>query len=1564
MLVTSEKAQALRVLRDKLPPGMQELCVSITDASAKGHSDLARSVATMAGHRTDFHPGRAERQIVDLTARREEIRRRRSELLEDIRALRESETYQHPQVAPGYAGTLASIARTLVETAEQNSWVTGHARGDPPVSVSELSELLMLLQQESPSRSARRGQRLPDALPFPVNGFAQLVLRIRAGDAVRSGRSGSLVTVLEQLPPESLLRLDPVCREVAEAVAQVRSHPALATWSFRATEMLLSGDGLHRWQRAIGQLPAVDVAERHDRDADFAVVDLATSVDPAGAASVYERFAAHLSDGSSIRRIFKSNEQKEVERFGRDVLVNGTVPVTAAAAAAAGHHLRFVELARRIDTAFQPVDMKLPSTTDRAPSLDAMHGIRRACASVERLVGAASALQQLLAVLPPHDRPTLMRVPELERVAAVALAVGQARSAAIAQAEIDAAGNALLASVPPAERAPEMIALIDALRALDPSTYESAVGGLAEAGRQQAEQRRCDDLRTHLRESSPAVADDIESRSADPVWATRLPRWPHAWARACAVSWIAEQTGPGREQVLDGQLAVAVSELHRLTGDLAAARAWKACLQRMNAEQVQALQSYRNSVARVGKGTGKFAERFRQSAREAMTVAQAAVPAWVMPIQQVLASVPPQPDSFDVVIVDEASQADLTSAFLLWLAPRVIVVGDDKQCTPSEVSSGALQPVFDRLDAELHDIPSYLRTAFTPKDSLFSLLRTRFGQVVRLREHFRCMPEIISWSSGMFYRDTPLVPLRQFGADRLPPLRHTHVAGAETEGSTGRVGNRAEALAIAESVRACLDDPAYERRTFGVVVLQSSQTQVDLINHELRQRISASEWEERRIRVGTAPDFQGDERHVVWLSLVAAPNSPRTALTRDTFRQSYNVAASRAQDQLWLFHSVTPDLLSQADLRHSLLTYMLSGGSPAIEPVLTDVDPDRRHDAFDSLFEQRVFLDLVARGYHVTPQVESNRRRIDLVVTGASGKLAVECDGEAFHTTPEQRGADLDREQELKRCGWTFERIRESIYYLDREKSLAPVWLALDRLGIGPLGSVMNGTWTPIPVVDQPTDGSAEPSLAPPGVEARPELGPIFSASMIQGLLGRDPLLEQAEFVSSEQAGGERSVEMRPSAGQDHRAAVLQASGDTRLTNESVRILLRITRDEALHVLQAMVAEGLLERRGVSGGTHYVAVAADAPTQGRHAASVPVVVPSPTPRRADAPSGFQQPYGQPHDDAQPGETPQVPADLVPTDSAVRPERAVPLVEPLPPAQAILPSGKDLGDREFLLQAAQRHPLTTTWVAEHLAIGMAEARALLQDMADGGLLRRTGQTKGTRYVLPDWTETERAPETPGERARRFVISPQQRAWVQRAAQNRQLTNESVRGLLRISPGQAIEVLSALVEEGVLERRDRARGTYYVLAGRGSDPELPSEPASASAAPRAPALVKVPQQLDTSHATREPLAEDGAAPEFEREMRRLYERTLKETGYKAARFLSLVSEHGGVATAHQLLAAGSVSVGFTELWERRRLDLTVEAVVLKPRYAALFRESERDVARYRLSEHGHVIEGDDH
>jgi hypothetical protein len=75
----------------------------------------------------------------------------------------------------------------------------------------------------------------------------------------------------------------------------------------------------------------------------------------------------------------------------------------------------------------------------------------------------------------------------------------------------------------------------------------------------------------------------------------------------------------------------------------------------------------------------------------------------------------------------------------------------------------------------------------------------------------------------------------------------------------------------------------------------------------------------------------------------------------------------------------------------------------------------------------------------------------------------------------------------------------------------------------------------------------------------------------------------------------------------------------------------------------------------------------------------------------------------------------------------------------------------------------------------------------------------------------------------------------------------------------------------------------------------------------------------------------IAEDPLISAFDEEMLDIYHRALAEAHYKATRFLSMLHEHRGLATARLLIHSSTVSEGYTALWERKRLDLTVEAVI---------------------------------
>lgn len=94
------------------------------------------------------------------------------------------------------------------------------------------------------------------------------------------------------------------------------------------------------------------------------------------------------------------------------------------------------------------------------------------------------------------------------------------------------------------------------------------------------------------------------------------------------------------------------------------------------------------------------------------------------------------------------------------------------------------------------------------------------------------------------------------------------------------------------------------------------------------------------------------------------------------------------------------------------------------------------------------------------------------------------------------------------------------------------------------------------------------------------------------------------------------------------------------------------------------------------------------------------------------------------------------------------------------------------------------------------------------------------------------------------------------------------------------------------------------------------------------------------------------------EFENEMRKIYEQAV-ECGYRPTRFLQLISEKGAVETAKQLLYSSTYSEGLTKPWELKRLDISMEALVIKKPWSSLFTEEQLQVAKKRLKNLGFEI-----
>lgn len=658
----------------------------------------------------------------------------------------------------------------------------------------------------------------------------------------------------------------------------------------------------------------------------------------------------------------------------------------------------------------------------------------------------------------PGDHGELARV---QRAGSHGLAeIVEAQAALLRQAELSAALQAqkgYLAGFPRSDAASVLLLAQDTW---DTESYDEACRELArlEGVREEFAVRSA--LLEKLKIAAPAWANAITQRhkphagsqppgDAGAAWEWR--QWLQELDRRAAVSMTDIQ----------GQLERTEDDLRQLAAQIIERETWAAQRERTTLQEQMALVGYVQTMRKVGKGTGKRVPELLRQARKLLASARHAVPVWIMPLNRIYESFDPRETRFDVVIIDEASQSDVTALAALYLGHEHVVVGDKEQVTPDAVGQ-RLDDVQRLISSDLQGIPN--NHLYDGQTSIYDLAETAFGGVVRLLEHFRCVPEIIQFSNNLSYHND-IRPLREpLSASIRPGLVSHRVNGARD--SAGKT-NEIEAEEIASLVIACLGDDEYVRNTsgqatsFGVISLLGDD-QALLVENLLRCRLPPELFVRHRLLCGNAAQFQGDERDVIFLSMVDSPpeNGPlsfRDAGPKDIFKKRYNVAVSRARDQLWVVHSLDPDThLKGGDLRRRLIEH-------ARDPQALMRAVNENVKRTDSIFEKLVLERLVAGGYRVQPQWPVGSFRIDLVVEGNTRRLAVECDGERWHT-PEQLHRDLERQAILERLGWVFVRIRGSLFFRDPNQAMAPVFSRLDHLGIEPLGSGV----TTSPAADSP----------------------------------------------------------------------------------------------------------------------------------------------------------------------------------------------------------------------------------------------------------------------------------------------------------------------------------------------------------------------------------------------------------------------------------------------------------------------------------------------------------------
>ncbi|GGN67364.1 very short patch repair endonuclease [Actinoplanes lobatus] len=1018
VLVVAQKEEPLRVLRDGLPEEVQPLCLAVLGRTTDQLVQLQLAARELSDRAATLDKEAEGRRVDLLTRNLEEAERELAVAMAGLRLIAESEaqTYQ----IGGVALMPAEVGAWLRERAAAHGGIPDPVSGPPPLTIEEFATLLKLAARLTAEDRAAAMRPLPEISDLPDAASAAAARAKTAETEERMSLLADQGVDMTAVRGERRTGMSDLLADLREAVSWLKRREG--TWTDRLGRLLddphwrtLWNDQVVHTETLFAELATLAREVTGHRIAIPGPILAEPKLLLSRLAEVRQRFAA----GKSLNRLL----QPGLFRLADEVRVDGEPLRTVADVDLATAGVRREQARRRLGDAWSEwVDrLQVPEPPGGWGDPEVWAGTL--------LAEANQSLDFDLNRWPPLARRIAPLMPQRELVVDATGLAGVA-DACEAAAEVFGLEQARAVEKAVAERVAAWPELAESWRTLD--DWDSSIGEVRRLVLLQPDVMRFDAAYHRLVAAAPEWAAMIAG-GEHPVLSGQAVLSAWEWRRA--QTWFDGVVGEVDPAVLSRRVERARSRIRSLTAELVVASAWLEVSRALDDRRRAALADWATALRKIGKGTGRGAATWQAHAQRAMESAVSAVPVWVMSVDRAIEQFAGGA-RFDVVIVDEASQADLFSLPVLTLAERAVVVGDDQQIGPQ---LGFVGPVTGLIRRHLDGVPS--AEHFDPESSLYDHAVRRSPERILLTEHFRCVPQIIEFSSRHYY-DGRIRPLR---ADRpsLPPIQTVFCESGERRPLAGYGDvNLEEATALVDRVTKIVADPRYDGRTLGVISLLSSSGQATYLLEQLREAIGEDEIQARRLRVGDAYTFQGDERDVVLISTVVSERDPRiAAFTKRDYHRRINVAASRARDQLWIFHSVRPGALLDDDARGRLLSYAvdLPAEAAAADPAV--------HCETD--FERDVLKLLVGRGYRPIPQFRIGDYRIDFVLNAPDGRrLAIECDGDTYRG-PDQWESDMRRQSVLERVGnCVFVRIRGSVFAREPEVAIRPVWQRIGELEI------------------------------------------------------------------------------------------------------------------------------------------------------------------------------------------------------------------------------------------------------------------------------------------------------------------------------------------------------------------------------------------------------------------------------------------------------------------------------------------------------------------------------------
>ncbi|MEO0898932.1 MAG: AAA family ATPase [Bacteroidota bacterium] len=490
-----------------------------------------------------------------------------------------------------------------------------------------------------------------------------------------------------------------------------------------------------------------------------------------------------------------------------------------------------------------------------------------------------------------------------------------------------------------------------------------------------------------------------------------------------------------------------------LAGELVSLRAWYHRQKDISDEQRSALSAWRNDLINLGKGYGKNSAQHLKSAIKNLQLAKEVVPIWIMSLDAAIRFFPdPKPGQFDLLIIDEASQVDISALNLIFRASKSLVVGDENQT--SVFTNSALFPIERTnqiLDRYLSEHPFKQQFNINNRTaSIYSLAGVIYPNIISLKEHFRCRPEIISFSNKFVYGNN-MIPLRT-------PTHQWFGAAAEVKYLEDEARNKKKPAIVREVIR-LIEEVIEEYEagtllklpTIGILCLDSSnEPHREAIRAALFKSSSIKSYQDQlKLLIGTSREFQGDERDVMILTTTASHTltkagvmRPPRAVKGEEMMRIYNVAVSRAREKIILLHTIHPEavaIMKPECYRGRLINHLMEVAKSYHEQ---DKGGPRRLPSSPMIETISAWLQHTYPEWDVKTDYRIGPYKMDIALLSEKGKIALWCDEGGNEN---QLAEQLKQQLVLERAGWNGFRIQSLSWFTRKEQVIASLREMIDQ---------------------------------------------------------------------------------------------------------------------------------------------------------------------------------------------------------------------------------------------------------------------------------------------------------------------------------------------------------------------------------------------------------------------------------------------------------------------------------------------------------------------------------------